>query len=121
MRARRRTLRITVLAAYRLECTSLHSRRGFDGLAAQIQTQLSADPFSGQVFVFRGRKGDRIKLLWWDGTGLVLYAKRLEGTYFVWPQVKSGTIQLTAAQLSLLLEGLECRLVRERARPQVAV
>jgi transposase len=96
-------------------------RRSFDGLAAQIQTQLAADPFSGQVFVFRGRKGDRIKLLWWDGTGLVLYAKRLEGTHFVWPQVKSGTIQLTAAQLALLLEGLEWRLVRERPRPQLAV
>jgi transposase len=96
-------------------------RRSFDGLAAQVQTQLSEDPFSGQVFVFRGRRGDRIKLLWWDGTGMVLYAKRLEGTHFVWPQVKSGAITLTGAQLAMLLEGLEWRLVRESLRPQIAV
>ena len=96
-------------------------RRSFDGLAAQVQTQLVEDPFSGQVFVFRGRKGDRIKLLWWDGTGMVLYAKRLEGTHFVWPQVKNGAISLTGAQLAMLLEGLEWRLVRESLRPQLAV
>ncbi len=58
-------------------------RRGFDGLTALVQTQLQADPFSGHVFVFRGRRGDRIKVLWWDGDGLCLFAKRLEYGRFV--------------------------------------
>lgn len=67
-------------------------RRGFDGLAALVQTQLEADPFSGQIFVFRGRRGDRIKLLWWDGDGLCLFCKRLEQGRFVWPQATSGSV-----------------------------
>jgi transposase len=58
-------------------------RRGFDGLAALVQTQLLADPFSGQLFVFRGRRGDRLKVLWWDGDGMCLFAKRLERGHFV--------------------------------------
>ena len=82
-------------------------RRGFDGLAALVQTQLQADPFSGQIFVFRGRRGDRIKVLWWDGDGLCLFAKRLEHGKFVWPQVTHGTVALTPAQLSMLLEGID--------------
>jgi transposase len=57
-------------------------RKGFDGLAALVQTQLAADPFSGHVFVFRGRRGDRVKLLWWSGDGLCLFAKRLERGHF---------------------------------------
>lgn len=84
-------------------------RRGFDGLAALVQTQLQADPFSGQLFVFRGRRGDRIKVLWWDGDGLCLFAKRLEHGKFVWPQVTHGTVALTPAQLSMLLEGIDWR------------
>lgn len=72
-------------------------RRGFDGLAARIQTQLEADPFSGHIFAFRGRRGDRIKLLWWDGDGLCLFAKRLERGRFVWPQATTGTVSLTPA------------------------
>lgn len=70
-------------------------RRGFDGLAALVQTQLEADPFSGQSFAFRGRRGDRIKLLWWDGDGLCLFCKRLEQGRFVWPQAISGSVPLT--------------------------
>lgn len=84
-------------------------RRGFDGLAALVQVSLRADPFSGQVFVFWGRKGDRIKLLWWDGDGLCLLAKRLEGGRFVWLQASEGAVHLTAAQLSMLLEGSDWR------------
>lgn len=84
-------------------------RRGFDGLAALVQTQLQADPFSGQIFAFRGRRGDRIKLLWWDGDGLCLFAKRLERGRFVWPQASGGTVSLTPAQLSMLLEGIDWR------------
>ena len=84
-------------------------RKGFDGLAAMIQTQIDADPFSGHLFVFRGRRGDRIKALWWDGDGLCLYAKRLERGRFVWPQAQDGTVHLTSAQLSMLLEGIDWR------------
>ena len=58
-------------------------RRGFDGLAALVQTQLAADPFSGHLFVFRGRRGDLIKVLWWDGQGMCLFSKRLERGRFV--------------------------------------
>ena len=93
-------------------------RRGFDGLAALVQERLGADPFSGQVFVFRGRKGDRIKLLWWDGDGLCLLAKRLESGHFVWPQASDGAVHLTAAQLSMLLEGIDWRRPRHTARPR---
>lgn len=84
-------------------------RRGFDGLAALVQTRLQSDPHSGQIFVFRGRRGDRIKLLWWDGDGLCLFAKRLEVGKFVWPQVQSGKVPLSQAQLSMLLEGIDWR------------
>ena len=84
-------------------------RKGFDGLAALVQTQINADPFSGQLFVFRGRRGDRIKALWWDGDGLCLYAKRLERGRFVWPQAQAGTVHLSNAQLSMLLEGIDWR------------
>src|SRR5690606_13069735 len=74
-------------------------RRGFDGLAAIVQSKLAEDPFSGHVFVFRGRKGDRIKVLWWSGDGMCLLAKRLEQGHFVWPQAESGSVCLTPAQL----------------------
>jgi transposase len=84
-------------------------RKGFDGLAAIVQTALSEDPFSGQLFVFRGRRGDRVKILWWDGDGLCLYAKRLERGRFVWPRAESGTVALSSAQLSMLLEGIDWR------------
>ncbi|WP_374555770.1 IS66 family insertion sequence element accessory protein TnpB [Aquitalea pelogenes] len=84
-------------------------RRGFDGLAAIVQSTLELDPFSGHVFVFRGRRGDRIKVLWWSGDGLCLLAKRLEQGRFVWPSADSGSVSLTTAQLSMLLEGIDWR------------
>jgi len=96
-------------------------RKGFDGLAALVQTQLTEDPFSGQLFVFRGRRGDRVKVLWWDGDGLCLYAKRLEGGRFVWPQAREGVVALSAAQLSMLLEGIDWRRPRRTSAPQLAV
>jgi transposase len=95
-------------------------RKGFDGLAAQVQQTLSADPFSGHVFVFRGRRGDRIKLLWYSGDGLCLFCKRLEAGRFTWPQTTTGSIQLTRAQLSMLLEGLEWRHTQKSWSPQKA-
>jgi transposase len=85
-------------------------RRGFDGLAALAQSALGQEPFSGHVFVFRGRRGDIIKLLWWDGQGLCLFAKRLEKGRFIWPQAESGSVSLTPAQLSMLLEGIDWRM-----------
>ena len=78
-------------------------RRGFTGLSGMVQTALKENPFSGHVFVFRGRRGDLIKMLWWDGDGLCLFAKRLERGRFIWPQATSGTVALTPAQLSMLL------------------
>jgi transposase len=96
-------------------------RRGFDGLSAQVQTALQQQPFSGHVFVFRGRRGDIVKLLWWDGDGLCLFAKRLERGRFVWPKVESGTVHLSRAQLSMLLEGIDWRRVERTWTPEVAV
>ena len=84
-------------------------RRGFTGLSALVQTRLEQSPMSGHVFVFRGRRGDLIKILWFDGDGLCLFSKRLERGRFIWPQVTSGTVSLTPAQLSMLLEGIDWR------------
>jgi transposase len=95
-------------------------RKGFDGLAALIQQVLTEDPFSGQVFVFRGRRGDLVKLLWWDGDGLCLFSKRLERGKFIWPRATSGTVHLTAAQLSMLLEGIDWRRPERTWTPQQA-
>jgi len=84
-------------------------RKGFNGLSALVQTALAENPFSGQLFVFRGRRGDRIKVLWWDGHGLCLFYKRLEEGRFIWPQAESGAVHLSSAQLSMLLEGIDWR------------
>jgi transposase len=87
-------------------------RRGFQGLSAQVQTVLQQQPFSGHVFV---------KLLWFDGDGLCLFAKRLERGRFIWPQATEGTICLTRAQLSMLLEGIDWRRPQRTWTPQIAV
>jgi len=84
-------------------------RRWFTGLSGMVQTALAENPFSGQVFVFRGKRGDLIKVLWWSGDGLCLFAKRLERGRFIWPQATSGAVSLTQAQLSMLLEGIDWR------------
>src|SRR5205807_1987678 len=81
-------------------------RRGFTGLSALVETKLEQKPFSGQVFVFRGRRGDLIKVLWYDSDGLCLFAKRLQRGRFVWPQATSGTVSLTPTHLSMLLKAL---------------
>lgn len=93
-------------------------RKGFDGLSALVQHVLEKDPFCGHVFVFRGRRGDRVKLLWWDGQGLCLYYKRLEDGKFVWPNASSGVVHLSHAQLSLLLEGIDWRPPARRQPPK---
>ena len=96
-------------------------RRGFDGLSGQVQTVLEQQPFSGHVFVFRGRRGDIIKLLWFDGDGLCLFSKRLEKSRFIWPQATEGTVSLTRAQPSMLLEGIDWRSPKRTWTPELAV
>ena len=81
-------------------------RKQADTLAAFVSQALGADPFCGTVYVFRAKRTDRVKLLWWDGTGICLLTKRLEGAAFRWPRIEDGVLRLTAAQLSALLEGL---------------
>jgi transposase len=98
-------------------------RKGMDGLAALVKEQLRADPFSGVVYVFRAKRADRVKLVWWDGSGLCLLAKRLEEGQFRWPKIEDGVMRLTPTQLQALLEGLDWRRVHtvRRVRAPVAV
>jgi transposase len=86
-------------------------RRGIDGLAALVQTGLSSNPFSGELFIFRGRRSDRVKLLWHDADGMCLLYKRLHRGRFVWTHASDGAVQLSAAQLTTLLEGIDWRRV----------
>jgi transposase len=97
-------------------------RKGMDGLAALVQQALRADPFAGEVFVFRPKRADRVKILVHDGTGLVLYSKRLEAGRFSWPSPAEGVVRLTGAQLATLLEGLPWHQLRPRPvrRPSTA-
>jgi transposase len=88
-------------------------RKGVDGLAALVRETMGADPFSGAIYVFRAKRADRVKLVFWDGTGVVLVAKRLEEGAFRWPRLENGVVRLTAAQLSALLEGLDWKRVHE--------
>jgi transposase len=90
-------------------------------LAALVQTTLLSEPFSGHIFAFRGRRGDLIKLLWWSGDGLCLFVKKLERGKFVWPQATTGTVHLTGAQLSMLLEGINWVRRETDARQRVQV
>jgi len=85
-------------------------RKGIDGLAALVR-DAGSDPFSGSLFVFRAKRADRIKILWWDGTGLCLLAKRLEQDQFHWPRLTTGVIRLSSAQLMALIEGMDWRRV----------
>jgi transposase len=92
-------------------------RKGPDGLAALVREQMQADPFCGTVYVFRAKRADRVKLIFWDGTGLCLFAKRLEDGAFRWPNIQDGVMRLSAAQLSALLEGLDWRRVHAIETP----
>jgi len=92
-------------------------RKGFNGLSALAQDVLKQEPFSGHLFVFRGRRGDLIKVIWWDGQGACLFSKRLEKGRFVWPSATSGKVTLSPAQLSMLLEGIDWRTPERTWRP----
>jgi transposase len=95
-------------------------RRGFDGLSAQVENMLCKQPLSGHVFIFRGRRGDMVKLLWADSDGLCLFTKRLERGRFIWTMADSGALSLTRAQLSMLLEGIDWRRVERTWEPDSA-
>jgi transposase len=88
-------------------------RKGMDGLAALVKEHLGADPFCGTIFVFRAKRADRVKLIVWDGTGLCLFAKRLEQGTFRWPKIENGMMRLSPSQLAALVEGLDWTRVRE--------
>ena len=93
-------------------------RKGPDALAALVGTEYGGDPYSGVIYVFRAKRADRIKLIWWDGTGLCLMAKKLEQGGFRWPGIQDGVMGITVAQLGALLEGLDWRRVYGGRRPQ---
>ena len=95
-------------------------RRGMNGLSLLVQEGLGRDPFAGDLYVFRGRRGDLIKCLWHDGLGLSLYAKRLERGRFVWPATVGESVAITPAQLGYLLEGIDWRHPQQTWRPSRA-
>jgi transposase len=103
-----------------LACGRTDMRKGMDGLAMLAQQVLRQDPFSGALFAFRGRRGGLVKLLWYDGQGVCLFAKRLERGHFVWPMSDTGSVSLTPAQLSMLLEGIDWRAPQRVRRPELA-
>jgi transposase len=95
-------------------------RRGMNGLALQVQEVLQRDPYGGHVFVFRGKRGDLIKILWSDGQGICLFAKRLEHGRFIWPSAADGVVTISAGQLGYLLEGIDWRMPQRTWRPELA-
>jgi transposase len=113
---------ITVPGKVRVWLATGHTdmRRGFDGLALLVQETLKQDAHSGHLFVFRGRRGGLLKILWHDGQGMCLFAKRLERGRFVWPFSGDGVVTITSAQLGYLLEGIDWRMPQRTWRPQSA-
>ena len=95
-------------------------RRGMNGLALQIQEVLKRDPYGGHLFVFRGRRGDLIKVLWHDTQGTCLFSKRLERGRFIWPTPSDGAVSISPAQLGYMLEGIDWRAPQPTWRPQIA-
>jgi transposase len=95
-------------------------RRGYPGLSLMVQETLRQDPYSGHLFVFRGRRGDRIKVIWHDGQGACLFSKRLEYGRFLWPSAGDGAVTISSAQLGYLLEGIDWRMPQKTWRPEAA-
>jgi len=95
-------------------------RRGFDGLALTVQETLKQDPHAGHLFVFRGKRGHLIKVLWHDGQGMCLFCKRLERGRFIWPTPADGAVTISPAQLGYLLEGIDWRAPQRTWRPELA-
>lgn len=113
---------IPVPAGVRVWLSAGHTdmRKGFDGLALLVQEKLKRDPHGGQLFVFRGKRGDLIKLIWHDGQGMCLFAKRLERGRFIWPATQGEAVTVTPAQLGYLLEGIDWRAPIRSQRPELA-
>lgn len=103
-----------------LACGATDMRKGFDGLAVMTQQVLEQSPHSGALFAFRGKRGDLVKLLWYDGQGMCLFSKRMDRGRFVWPSTKTGSVVMTAAQLSMLLEGIDWRRPERTFTPSLA-
>jgi transposase len=95
-------------------------RRGMNGLALQVQQVLGRDPHAGDLYVFRGRRGDLIKVVWHDGLGMSLYAKRLERGRFIWPSPGDGSVAISGSQLAYMLDGIDWRHPQRTWRPELA-
>ena len=95
-------------------------RCGMNSLALKVQQGLGRDPHGGEVFCFRGRKGDLIKVLWHDGIGMSLYMKKLERGRFIWPPPADGCLQIAGAQLAYMLDGIDWRNPQRTYRPELA-
>jgi len=113
---------IPVPAGVRVWLATGHTdmRRGFPSLALLVQEQLQCDPYSGHLFIFRGRRGDLIKVIWHDGQGACLFSKRLERGRFIWPTASEGAVSISPAQLGYMLEGIDWRAPRHTWRPELA-
>jgi transposase len=113
---------IPVPAGVRVWIATGHTdmRRGMNSLALQVQEGLKRNPHAGDLYVFRGRRGDLIKIIWHDGLGLSLYAKRLERGRFIWPSPADGVVAISPAQLAYLLEGIDWRNPQLTWRPTAA-
>jgi len=95
-------------------------RRGMNGLALQVQQALGRDPHAGDLYVFRGKRGSLIKIVWHDGLGMSLYAKRLERGRFIWPAPTDGAVAISSAQLAYMLDGIDWRNPQHTWRPKAA-
>ena len=113
---------IPVPAGVRVWLATGHTdmRRGFPGLALLVQEKLKHDPHAGHLFVFRGRRGDLIKVIWHDGQGACLFSKRLERGRFIWPTPSDGAVHISPAQLGYMLEGIDWRAPQKTYRPEIA-
>lgn len=95
-------------------------RKGFGSLALLVQETLTRDPYGGELFIFRGRRGDLIKVIWHDGQGACLFTKKLERGRFIWPSAADGVVTISTAQMAYLLEGIDWRMPQKTWRPQAA-
>jgi len=95
-------------------------RKGFPGLALLVQEVSKRDPFDGNLYIFRGRRGDLVKIVWHDGQGACLFTKRLERGRFIWPPVSGGTVTISTAQMAYLLSRIDWRMPQQTWRPEAA-